>query len=97
MGDLVLTCTSDLSRNRRFGLALAKGKGLDEALAGSEGVVEGVVTAKALPGLAKRLGVEMPICEALYDVLYAGKTPATAGRELMARAAKPEVDGSLLV
>jgi glycerol-3-phosphate dehydrogenase (NAD(P)+) len=98
LGDLILTCASDLSRNRRLGLALASGLSLDEALAGSAGgVVEGAVTARAVPALARRYGVEMPICQALYEVLYQAKAPARAVQDLMARAARPEVDGSLMV
>jgi glycerol-3-phosphate dehydrogenase (NAD(P)+) len=90
LGDLVLTCGSDISRNRRLGLALAGGAGLDEALSSIDGVVEGAVTARALPGLARRYGVEMPICAALHTVLYEGKPAREAGQELMARAAKAE-------
>jgi glycerol-3-phosphate dehydrogenase (NAD(P)+) len=90
LGDLVLTCGSDISRNRRLGLALAGGASLAEALASIDGVVEGAVTARALPGLARRYGVEMPICAALHAVLYAGKPAREAGQELMARAAKAE-------
>jgi glycerol-3-phosphate dehydrogenase (NAD(P)+) len=90
IGDLVLTCTGDLSRNRRFGLALAAGRGIQAALASVAGVVEGAVTARAMPALARRFGVEMPVCASLHSVLYEGKDPAAAARELMARAPKPE-------
>jgi len=90
IGDLVLSCESNLSRNRRLGLALAQGLDLEAALASIEGVVEGAVTARAVPVLAARFGVEMPICEALHAVLCGGKAPADAGRDLMARAAKAE-------
>jgi glycerol-3-phosphate dehydrogenase (NAD(P)+) len=92
IGDLVLTCESNLSRNRRLGLALAQELPLDEALASVEGVVEGVGTTRSVPQLARRFGVEMPICESLYAVLFEGKTAVEAGRELMARAARPERD-----
>jgi glycerol-3-phosphate dehydrogenase (NAD(P)+) len=92
MGDLVLTCGSDLSRNRRLGLALAEGKSLDEASAGIEGVVEGAVTARAVPGLVQRYKVELPICSALHAVLYESKPPAEAVRELMSRATKAEFE-----
>jgi glycerol-3-phosphate dehydrogenase (NAD(P)+) len=92
MGDLVLTCEGNLSRNRRLGLALAREMSLDESLESIEGVVEGVVTARAVPQLARRIGVEMPICESLHAVLFEGKTAVEAGRELMARAARPERD-----
>ena len=92
LGDLVLTCEGNLSRNRRLGLALAQEMSLDEALESVEGVVEGVVTARAVPQLARRIGVEMPICESLHAVLFEGKTAIEAGRELMARAARAERD-----
>lgn len=91
LGDLVLSCASDQSRNRRFGLALALGTGFDKAMKAIDGVVEGAVTARAVPVLARRFGVELPICEALYAVLYENKTPEAAVRELMGRAAKPEL------
>src|SRR5690606_28815690 len=70
MGDLVLTCTDDQSRNRRFGLALAEGRSIAEAEAGIGQVVEGVRAAKAVHQVAERLGVEMPICEQVYRILY---------------------------
>jgi glycerol-3-phosphate dehydrogenase (NAD(P)+) len=92
LGDLVLTCDSNTSRNRRLGLALAQDVVLDEALESVQGVVEGVVTARAVPQLARRLGVEMPICESLHAVLFEGKTAVEAVRELMARAARAERD-----
>jgi glycerol-3-phosphate dehydrogenase (NAD(P)+) len=92
LGDLVLTCEGNASRNRRLGLALAQEMSLEEALESVEGVVEGVVTARAVPQLARRIGVEMPICESLHTVLFEGKTAVEAGRELMARAARAERD-----
>jgi glycerol-3-phosphate dehydrogenase (NAD(P)+) len=92
LGDLVLTCGSNTSRNRRLGLALAQELSLDEALESIDGVVEGIVTARAVPQLARRIGVEMPICESLHAVLFEGKTAVEAGRELMARAARAERD-----
>jgi glycerol-3-phosphate dehydrogenase (NAD(P)+) len=92
MGDLILTCESDLSRNRRFGLALAKGLAFDEAIRSVDGVVEGAVTARAVPALARRAGVEMPICASLHAVLYEGKTPGEAVQALMARATKQEFE-----
>jgi glycerol-3-phosphate dehydrogenase (NAD(P)+) len=90
IGDLVLTCGSDISRNRRLGLALAQGKSLEDALASIDGVVEGVVTAKAAPALAKRYNTELPICASLHAVLYEGKSAIEAGKELMARTARSE-------
>jgi glycerol-3-phosphate dehydrogenase (NAD(P)+) len=92
IGDLVLSCESNTSRNRRLGLALAREMSLDEALESIEGVVEGVGTARSVPQLSRRFGVEMPICESLHAVLFDGKPAVEAGRELMARAARPERD-----
>ena len=90
MGDLVLTCTDDLSRNRRMGLALAAGKTVDEAQEEIQQVVEGVLAARAVREVATALGVEMPICEEIYKILYEGVPPADAVRSLMNRALKPE-------
>ena len=97
LGDLVLSCESNLSRNKRLGLALAAGQALDEAVASLDGVVEGTGTTVAVRGLAARLGVEMPICAALYAVLYEGEAPAAAVGELMARSAKAEFDDPAFV
>ncbi|MGB5131643.1 MAG: NAD(P)H-dependent glycerol-3-phosphate dehydrogenase, partial [Steroidobacteraceae bacterium] len=72
LGDLVLTCTDDQSRNRRFGRALASGKPIDQAIAEIGQVVEGYHAAKAVHMVAKKLGVDMPICEHVYQVLYEG-------------------------
>ena len=90
MGDLVLTCTDDLSRNRRTGLALAAGKTVEEAQEEIQQVVEGVLAAKAVKGVAERVGVEMPICLVLYKILYEGFAPREAVSALMSRALKPE-------
>jgi glycerol-3-phosphate dehydrogenase (NAD(P)+) len=90
IGDIILSSGSDQSRNRRLGLALAKGQTLKSFLMGLDGVVEGAVTAQAIPVLTKRYGVEMPICEALHAVLYGGKPVQEAVQELMSRAARPE-------
>ena len=90
MGDLVLTCTDNLSRNRRMGLALASGKTIDEAQEEIQQVVEGVVAAKAVHSVAERLHVEMPICQQIYRVLYEGAPPREAVAALMGRALKPE-------
>lgn len=92
MGDLILTCESNLSRNRRLGLAMAKGMSLPEATDAVDGVVEGAETARSIPALVQRSGVEMPICESLRAVLYESKSPQQAVQELMARAARPELD-----
>lgn len=94
IGDVILTCGSDQSRNRRLGLALASGQTLKSYLMGIDGVVEGAVTAEAVPVLTRRYGTEMPICEALHAVLYGGKPVQEAVQELMLRAARPELDES---
>ncbi len=90
MGDLVLTCTDNLSRNRRMGLALASGKTIEQAQEEIQQVVEGVLAAKAVKGVAERLGVEMPICLALYNILYEGLSPRDAVTALMGRALTSE-------
>ena len=90
LGDLVLTCTDDQSRNRRMGLALAAGKSVEQAAKDIGQVVEGVYAAEAVHVLAKRLGVEMPICEQLYRILHQGLDPKAAVEALMSRALKSE-------
>ncbi|MDH3546390.1 MAG: NAD(P)-dependent glycerol-3-phosphate dehydrogenase [Gammaproteobacteria bacterium] len=85
MGDLVLTCTDDLSRNRRMGLALAAGKTVAEAQQEIQQVVEGVMAAEAVHEVAQRLGIEMPICHQVYRILYAGASPREAVGALMGR------------
>jgi glycerol-3-phosphate dehydrogenase (NAD(P)+) len=90
MGDLVLTCTDDQSRNRRMGLALAAGKTVKEAEAEIQQVVEGVLAAEAVHRVARDQGVEMPICEQLYRILYEGAEPREAVATLMKRELKPE-------
>ena len=90
MGDLVLTCTDDQSRNRRMGLALAGGKTVEEAQEEIRQVVEGVLAAKAVHEVAERHGVEMPICQQVYRILYEGVPPREAVGALMRRTLKPE-------
>jgi len=90
MGDLVLTCTDNLSRNRRMGLALAGGKSIEEAQEEIQQVVEGVLAAKAVKQVADRMSVEMPICQEIYRILYDGVPPREAVGALMGRALKPE-------
>jgi glycerol-3-phosphate dehydrogenase (NAD(P)+) len=90
LGDLVLTCTDDQSRNRRLGLMLAAGRPLPEALAAIGQVVEGVHAARAVRAVARRAGVEMPITEQLYAVLYEGAPPRDAVAALMRRSVKAE-------
>jgi len=90
MGDLVLTCTGELSRNHRVGQQLGQGRTLREVLAGMKMVAEGVHTTVAARRIARTLGVEMPISEEIYQVLYRGKPVAKAVADLMSRALKAE-------
>ncbi len=90
MGDLVLTCTDNLSRNRRMGLALASGKTVEEAKEEIQQVVEGVLAAEAVKEVADGLGIEMPICHQVYRILYEGVSPREAVGELMGRELKSE-------
>jgi len=90
IGDLVLTCTGELSRNHRVGHELGKGRTLREILAGMRMVAEGVHTTVAARRIARALGVEMPISEEIYQVLYRGKSPKKAVEDLMSRALKAE-------
>lgn len=92
LGDLVLTCTDDQSRNRRLGLALARGDTAKQAMASIGQEVEGYVTARAVNAIAARHEVEMPISEQVYAVLYAGCTPEDATHRLLDRAGKAELD-----
>lgn len=92
IGDLITTCVSRYGRNRKVGEMIAKGKQLKDVLAGTEMVAEGVLTTKAARKLSKRYGVEMPITDQVYAVLYRAKDPATAVRELMMRSPKAETD-----
>ncbi len=91
LGDLVLTCTGGLSRNRSVGVELGKGRKLPEILGGMHGMVaEGVFTTNAAVGLALAHGVEMPITEQMHAILHDGKSPGDAIRDLMSRTAKSE-------
>jgi glycerol-3-phosphate dehydrogenase (NAD(P)+) len=92
LGDLVLTCTGSLSRNRYVGQELGRGRALADVLAGMREVAEGVRTARAIRLLAARRGVEMPITEEVYAVLYEGKPARAAVESLMTRPLKEEVD-----
>lgn len=92
MGDLILTCTDDQSRNRRMGLALAAGKTVAEAEQEIQQVVEGVQAARAIWQLAQKLGVDMPITEQVYRVLYEKLSPGDAVRNLMGRQLRTEHD-----
>jgi glycerol-3-phosphate dehydrogenase (NAD(P)+) len=91
MGDLILTCTGDLSRNRRVGLALAQGKQLDTIVAELGHVAEGVPCAKAVRELSRRLGVEMPITEAVAAVLFDGVNATEMAQRLLARDPRDEL------
>ena len=91
LGDLVLTCTGGLSRNRSVGVELGRGRKLPEIIAGMHGAVaEGVFTTQAAVGLARARGVEMPITEQMDAILHRGKSPAEAMHDLMTRSAKRE-------
>ncbi|MCF8066766.1 MAG: NAD(P)-dependent glycerol-3-phosphate dehydrogenase, partial [Desulfarculaceae bacterium] len=91
LGDLVLTCTGSLSRNRTVGTRLAKGETIDQITASMRQVAEGVKNTKTVLELARRNGVEMPIIEAVDGVIYRGTKPEEALHELMTREPKPEV------
>lgn len=90
MGDLVLTCTGDLSRNRRVGLAIGRGQTLDEVLAGMHNVAEGVKTTQAVHALGASRGIDLPITGQVHAVLFENKNPADAVRELMTRPLRGE-------
>ena len=92
LGDLVLTCTDDQSRNRRFGLLLAAGRSPEAALAEIGLSVEGYAAARAIEAVAARLGVEMPLCAMVYRVLYESLPARDAVRALMSRPIKAEVE-----
>ncbi len=93
MGDLVLTCTGGLSRNRSVGAELGHGKKLPDIIAGMHGMVaEGVFTTTAAVGLAKSRGIEMPITEQMHAILHHGKSPREAIQELMTRSGKSEMN-----
>jgi glycerol-3-phosphate dehydrogenase (NAD(P)+) len=95
LGDLVLTCTGGLSRNRSVGVELGRGRKLPEILASMHGAVaEGVFTITAAVGLARAHGVEMPITEQMHAILHRGKSPREALHELMARSGKSEASPS---
>jgi len=92
LGDLVLTCTGALSRNRSVGVELGRGRKLDDIIAGMHGMVaEGVLTTNAAVGLARKVGVEMPITEQMHAILQQGKSVHDAIRDLMSRPSTSEV------
>ncbi|WP_034413158.1 NAD(P)H-dependent glycerol-3-phosphate dehydrogenase [Candidatus Photodesmus blepharus] len=90
LGDLILTCTDDQSRNRRFGLAVGQGKSVDIAQKGIGQVIEGYRNTKEVCMLAERMNVEMPIVEQIYQVLYQGKNIHLAAQDLLGRDKKSE-------
>jgi glycerol-3-phosphate dehydrogenase (NAD(P)+) len=92
MGDLVLTCTGSLSRNRSLGMEVGQGRPLADILASRETVAEGVTTAESALALATRAGVEMPIVAAVNRILFDGQAPARAIEELMSRGLRTEQD-----
>jgi glycerol-3-phosphate dehydrogenase (NAD(P)+) len=92
IGDLLLTCTGDLSRNRTVGMKLGQGQKLKDILSEMRMVAEGVKTARSVHALARRMEVDMPICEQIYQVLYEDKEALNAVRDLMDRDLKHEMD-----
>ncbi|HMN08902.1 MAG TPA: NAD(P)H-dependent glycerol-3-phosphate dehydrogenase [Gemmatimonadaceae bacterium] len=93
MGDLVLTCTGALSRNRAVGVEVGKGRPLEEVLAATESVAEGVTTTESARALAVRMGVDMPIVAAVARILFEQQAPHDALADLMGRELRPERDG----
>lgn len=91
LGDLVLTCTDNQSRNRRLGLGIGQGQSLEDALAAIDQVVEGVQTAREVNELAISRGVDMPITHEVYRILYEGEKPRAAVHALLSREQKAEV------
>jgi glycerol-3-phosphate dehydrogenase (NAD(P)+) len=92
LGDLVLTCTDDQSRNRRFGMALGQGQSLQDAQSGIHQVVEGVSAARAVYDVAQRLNVDMPICQEIYRIMHEGKEVRTVVQALMGREVRSEME-----
>ncbi len=90
-GDLILTCTGSLSRNRSVGLAIGGGRRLDEVLAGMRMVAEGVATTRAAVALAAKHGIDMPIAAKVHEVLFEGRSPREAVDDLLARPLRKEV------
>jgi glycerol-3-phosphate dehydrogenase (NAD(P)+) len=92
LGDLVLTCTDDQSRNRRLGLALGRGQTLEQAQSGIQQVVEGVLASRAVCAVAAQVSVDMPICREIHRVMHEGKPVRDAVQELMGREMRSETD-----
>ncbi|MHB1512226.1 MAG: NAD(P)H-dependent glycerol-3-phosphate dehydrogenase [Acidiferrobacter sp.] len=93
VGDLVLTCTDDLSRNRRVGLALARGRSLGDIIGELGQAVEGVASAREVYALARASHIDMPITEQVYQVLFTGRSPEAAVAALLSRDPKTEASG----
>jgi glycerol-3-phosphate dehydrogenase (NAD(P)+) len=90
MGDLVLTCTSNLSRNHRFGLAIAKGKTISEAKLEINQVIEGITATAAMHNLSSKMKIDMPICTIINDILFNNLNPENAAKTLMSRELQSE-------
>ncbi|MCB9493965.1 MAG: NAD(P)-dependent glycerol-3-phosphate dehydrogenase [Desulfobacteraceae bacterium] len=95
VGDLILTCTGSLSRNHTVGFKLGEGKKLDNILKEMRMVAEGIKTAKSVYNLGKKLDIELPICEEIYNVLYNGEKPERSVLKLMTRRLKNEIDSNI--
>jgi glycerol-3-phosphate dehydrogenase (NAD(P)+) len=93
IGDLVLTCTGGLSRNRSLGIEIAQGKKVDTILKKRKTVAEGYYTAKAVHNLTQKLGLELPIAQEVYKILYEGKSPTDTLHDLTSRDLKDELEG----
>lgn len=96
MGDLVLTCTGDLSRNRQVGLRIGRGEKLPDIMSNMRAVAEGVLTSKSAAELACKLGVDCPIIDGIYRVIHQGADPMEVVTEVMTRALRGEVDDALM-
>lgn len=92
IGDLILTCTSDLSRNRTAGLKIAKGVPIEDIISGMKMIAEGIKTSLSTYNLAKKMGIEMPISTEVYNIIYRGKNPRQAVKDLMTRELKVELE-----
>jgi glycerol-3-phosphate dehydrogenase (NAD(P)+) len=92
IGDLILTCTGDLSRNRMVGLKIAEGVPVEEIISGMKMIAEGIKTSLSAYNLAKKVGIEMPIITEVYNIIYKGKDPRKAVKDLMTRELKVELE-----
>jgi len=92
IGDLILTCTGDLSRNRMVGLKIAQGIPIEEIVSNMKMIAEGIKTSRSAYGLAKKMGIQMPITAEVYNIIYKGKDPRKAVKDLMTRQLKVELE-----